>query len=65
MICGTTSRCDKALVVDEINDATPILKQGINFFKNYSEASLRKVQKTNPPHRMFDLVGKLARLLVS
>ncbi|XP_043280219.1 nucleoporin Nup188 [Venturia canescens] len=63
VICGTTSRCDKALVVDEIKNATQLLKEGINFFKSYTEASLQKVYKTNPPARMYDLIGKLAPVL--
>lgn len=65
VISSTTSRCDKALVTGEIEDAKELLKNGLNFFKTFSEISLDKVRKVNPPPRMHDLMTKLAPLLVS
>ncbi|KAK0088385.1 hypothetical protein PV325_012168 [Microctonus aethiopoides] len=63
VISSTTSRCDKALVTGEIEDAKELLKNGLNFFKTFSEISLDKVRKVNPPPRMHDLMTKLAPLL--
>ncbi|XP_034948667.1 nucleoporin NUP188 homolog [Chelonus insularis] len=63
VISSTTIRCDKALVIEEINHANDLLKEGLLFFKNFTEASLQKFEKTNPPPRMFDLISKLAPFL--
>ncbi|XP_015585723.1 nucleoporin NUP188 homolog [Cephus cinctus] len=63
VISGTTCRCDKDLVEDEIKNATELLQSGLSFFKKYSESSLQNVYKTDPPPRMYDLLGKLAPLL--
>lgn len=65
MISGTTCRCDKELVEDEINNGTKLLQEGLTYFKPFTEASLQKVYKTDPPPRMYDLISKLAPLLVS
>ncbi|XP_046482052.1 nucleoporin Nup188 [Neodiprion pinetum] len=63
VISGTTCRCDKALVKDEIQSATELLKNGLEFFKPYTEASLKKVQGTNSPPRMFAIICKLSPML--
>ncbi|XP_012260156.2 nucleoporin Nup188 [Athalia rosae] len=63
VISGTTCRCDKDLVKDEIKNATLLLKDGLEFFKPFSEASLKKVQSTNPPSRMYDVICKLSPML--
>ncbi|XP_014214205.1 nucleoporin NUP188 homolog [Copidosoma floridanum] len=63
VISGTTCRCDKELVEDEIKNATELLKDGLFYFKPYTEASLQSVSKTNPPPKMYDLICKLAPLL--
>ncbi|XP_014236684.1 nucleoporin NUP188 homolog [Trichogramma pretiosum] len=63
VISGTTCRCDKALVEDEIKSATAILQDGLSYFKTYTEESLQAVNKTNPPPKMYDLISKLAPLL--
>ncbi|CAD6201471.1 GSCOCG00000272001-RA-CDS [Cotesia congregata] len=63
VISSTTSRCEKALVVEEIKNATELLKEGLIFFKPFTESSLEKVQKSNPGPRMLDLVSKLATFL--
>ncbi|XP_057324473.1 nucleoporin Nup188 [Microplitis mediator] len=63
VISSTTSRCEKALVVEEIKNSAELLKEGLLFFKPFNEASLEKVQKSNPGPRMLDLVSKLASFL--
>ncbi|OXU27052.1 hypothetical protein TSAR_008593 [Trichomalopsis sarcophagae] len=63
VISGTTCRCDKELIEDEIKNATEVLRDGLSYFKPYTETSLQAVNKTNPPPRMFDLIGKLSPLL--
>ncbi|XP_043485129.1 nucleoporin Nup188 [Leptopilina heterotoma] len=63
VISGTICRCDKDLVEDEIKNATPLLRDGLNFFKKFTEESLQDVSKNNPPPRMYDLISKLAPLL--
>ncbi|KAG7201983.1 hypothetical protein KM043_004675 [Ampulex compressa] len=63
VISGTTCRCDKDLVQDEIKNGTVLLKEGLQFFKPYTEASLQAISKNEPPPRMYDLISKLAPLL--
>ncbi|XP_011308376.1 nucleoporin NUP188 homolog [Fopius arisanus] len=63
VISGTTSRCEKELVEDEIKNATKLLKKGLNYFKKFTESSLQKYEKTNPRPRMYDLISKLSHLL--
>lgn len=65
VISGTICRCDKELVNDEIKNATSALQEGLLFFKPFTESSLQTLQKTSPPPRMFDLISKLAPLLVT
>ncbi|XP_063995098.1 nucleoporin Nup188 [Diachasmimorpha longicaudata] len=63
VISGTTSRCEKALVDDEIKNATELLKNGLNYFKKFTESSLQNYNKTNPRPKMYDLISKLSYLL--
>ncbi|KAF7993494.1 hypothetical protein HCN44_010089 [Aphidius gifuensis] len=63
VISGTTCRCEKDLVIHEINNATNLLKNGLNFYKKFTGETLKKFELTNPPARMFDLISKLAPLL--
>jgi nuclear pore complex protein Nup188 len=65
VISGTTCRCDRELVEDEIKNATEILRDGLAYFKPYTVKSLQLVYKTNPPPRMYDLISKLSPFLVS
>lgn len=65
VISGTTCRCDKELVQDEIKAATKLLQEGLTFYKKFTDASLQDLQKINPPARMFDFISKLAPLLVN
>ncbi|KAK2579169.1 hypothetical protein KPH14_002695 [Odynerus spinipes] len=63
VISGTTCRCDKELVEDEIKNGTKLLREGLLFFKAYTESSLQTISKQDPPPRMYDLISKLAPLL--
>ncbi|KAF7409809.1 hypothetical protein HZH68_004190 [Vespula germanica] len=63
VISGTTCRCDKELVEDEIKNGTKLLKEGLQFFQMYTESSLQIISKQNPPPRMYDLISKLAPLI--
>ena len=65
MISGTTCRCEKKLVQDEIANATESLKNGLLYFKSYSEGSLQNIRKKEIPHQMYEFVAKLAPFLVS
>ena len=65
VISGTTCRCDKDIVQDEIKNATEIRTGGFAYFKPFTEESLQKVNKTKPPPKMYTLISKLAPLLVS
>jgi len=67
IISGTTCLCAKETVEEEIKNATVLLKEGLQFFKPYTDASLQNISKRNPPplQQMYDLIGKLAPLLVS
>lgn len=57
-------RCEKQLVEDEIKKETKLLKEGLLFFKPYTEASLQNIPKNDPSPRMYELISKLAPLLV-
>jgi len=67
IISGTTCCCAKETVEEEIKNATVLLKEGLQFFKPYTDTSLQSVSKRDPPplQQMFDLINKLAPLLVS
>lgn len=49
---------------DEIKKETKLLKEGLLFFKPYTEASLQNIPKNDPSPRMYELISKLAPLLV-
>ena len=57
-------RCEKQLVEDEIKKETKLLKEGLLFFKPFTEASLQNIPKNDPSPRMYELISKLAPLLV-
>ncbi|XP_017754229.1 PREDICTED: nucleoporin NUP188 homolog isoform X2 [Eufriesea mexicana] len=63
LISDTVCRCEKQLVEDEIKKETKLLKEGLLFFKPYTEASLQNIPKNDPSPRMYDLISKLAPLL--
>ncbi|KAG5314198.1 NU188 protein, partial [Acromyrmex insinuator] len=65
IISGTTCCCAKETVEEEIKNATVLLKEGLQFFKPYTDASLQSISKRDPPplQQMFDLINKLAPLL--
>ncbi|XP_076750836.1 nuclear pore complex protein Nup188 [Xylocopa sonorina] len=63
LISDTVCRCEKQLVEDEIKKETKLLKEGLLFFKPYTEASLQNIPKNDPSPRMFELISKLAPLL--
>lgn len=64
MISDTVCRCERQLVEDEIKKETKLLKEGLLFFKPYTEASLQNIPKNDPSPRMYELISKLAPLLV-
>ncbi|KYM95969.1 hypothetical protein ALC62_13417 [Cyphomyrmex costatus] len=65
IISGTTCCCAKETVEEEIKNATILLKEGLQFFKPYTDASLQSISKRDPPplQQMYDLINKLAPLL--
>ncbi|KAL0114363.1 hypothetical protein PUN28_011551 [Cardiocondyla obscurior] len=65
IISGTTCCCAKETVEEEIKNATDLLKNGLQFFKPYTDASLQSISKRDPPplQQMYDLISKLAPLL--
>ncbi|XP_033311320.1 nucleoporin NUP188 homolog [Bombus bifarius] len=63
LISDTVCRCEKQLVEDEIKKETKLLKEGLLFFKPYTEASLQNIPKNDPSPRMYELISKLAPLL--
>ncbi|KYM88447.1 hypothetical protein ALC53_02930 [Atta colombica] len=65
IISGTTCCCAKETVEEEIKNATVLLKEGLQFFKPYTDASLQNISKRDPPplQQMYDLINKLAPLL--
>ncbi|KYN08936.1 hypothetical protein ALC57_18902 [Trachymyrmex cornetzi] len=65
IISGTTCCCAKETVEEEIKNATVLLKEGLQFFKPYTDASLQSISKRDPPplQQMYDLINKLAPLL--
>ncbi|KYN30753.1 hypothetical protein ALC56_14564 [Trachymyrmex septentrionalis] len=65
IVSGTTCCCAKETVEEEIKNATVLLKEGLQFFKPYTDASLQSISKRNPPplQQMYDLINKLAPLL--
>lgn len=64
LISDTVCRCEKQLVEDEIKKETKLLKEGLLFFKPYTEVSLQNIPKNDPSPRMYELISKLAPLLV-
>ncbi|XP_066586907.1 nucleoporin Nup188 isoform X2 [Prorops nasuta] len=62
VISGTTCRCEKKLVEEEIQEATPLLRDGLLYFKKFTEDSLKTITKNDPP-KMYDFVSKLGALL--
>lgn len=67
IISGTTCCCAKETVEDEIKNGTVLFKEGLQFFKPYTDASLQSISKRDPPplQQMYDLISKLAPLIVS
>ncbi|XP_017876085.1 nucleoporin NUP188 homolog [Ceratina calcarata] len=63
LISDTVCRCEKQLVEDEIKKETKLFKEGLLFFKPYTEASLENIPKNDPSPRIFELISKLAPLL--
>ncbi|KOC68072.1 Nucleoporin NUP188 like protein [Habropoda laboriosa] len=63
LISDTVCRCEKQLVEDEIKKETKLLKEGLLFFKPYTEASLQNIPKNDPSPRIYELISKLAPLL--
>ncbi|EZA58440.1 Nucleoporin-like protein [Ooceraea biroi] len=65
IISGTTCCCAKETVEDEIKNATVFLKEGLLYFKPYTDASLQSIAKRDPPplQQMYDLISKLAPFL--
>nr|XP_031846860.1 nucleoporin NUP188 homolog [Nomia melanderi] len=63
LISDTVCRCEKQLVDDEIKKETKLLKEGLLFFKPFTEASLSNIPKNDPSPRMYELISKLAPLL--
>ncbi|KYQ55243.1 hypothetical protein ALC60_05868 [Trachymyrmex zeteki] len=65
IISGTTCCCAKETVEEEIKNATVLLKEGLQFFKPYTDASLQSISKRDSPplQQMYDLINKLAPLL--
>ena len=63
LISDTVCRCEKQLVEDEIKKETKLLKEGLLYFKPYTEASLLNIPKNDPSPRMYELISKLAPLL--
>ncbi|XP_053974387.1 nucleoporin Nup188 [Hylaeus anthracinus] len=63
LISDTVCRCERQLVEDEIKKETKLLKEGLLFFKPYTEASLQNIPKNDPSPRMYELISKLAPLL--
>ncbi|KAL6427342.1 hypothetical protein ACFW04_008718 [Cataglyphis niger] len=65
IISGTTCYCAKETVEDEIKNGTVLLKEGLQFFKPYTDASLQSISKRDPPplQQMYDLISKLAPLI--
>ncbi|XP_015432823.1 PREDICTED: nucleoporin NUP188 homolog [Dufourea novaeangliae] len=63
LISDTVCRCEKQLVEDEIKKETKLLKEGLLFFKPYTESSLENIPKNDPSPRMYELISKLAPLL--
>jgi len=67
IISGTTCCCAKETVEDEIKNGTTFLKEGLLYFKPYTDTSLQSISKRDPPplQQMYDLISKLAPFLVS
>ncbi|XP_078047806.1 nuclear pore complex protein Nup188 [Augochlora pura] len=63
LISDTVCRCEKQLVEDEIKKESKLLKEGLLYFKPYTEASLSNIPKNDPSPRMYELISKLAPLL--
>ncbi|XP_028048841.2 nucleoporin NUP188 homolog isoform X2 [Monomorium pharaonis] len=65
IISSTTCCCAKETVEEEIKNSTVLLKEGLQFFKPYTDASLQSISKRDPPplQQMYDLISKLAPLL--
>ncbi|XP_034173146.2 nuclear pore complex protein Nup188 [Osmia lignaria lignaria] len=63
LISDTVCRCERQLVEDEIKKETKLLKEGLLFFKPYTEASLQNIPKNDPSPKMYELISKLAPLL--
>ncbi|XP_077274210.1 nuclear pore complex protein Nup188 [Temnothorax americanus] len=65
IVSGTTCCCAKETVEEEIKNATVLLKEGLQFFKPYTDVSLQSISKRDPPplRQMYDLISKLAPLL--
>ncbi|XP_003708007.2 nuclear pore complex protein Nup188 [Megachile rotundata] len=63
LISDTVCRCERQLVEDEIKKETKLLKEGLLFFKPYTEGSLQNIPKNDPSPRMYELISKLAPLL--
>ncbi|XP_076635542.1 nuclear pore complex protein Nup188 [Colletes latitarsis] len=63
LISDTVCRCERQLVEDEIKKETKLLKEGLLYFKPYTEASLQNIPKNDPSPRMYELISKLAPLL--